>query len=85
MAKNSTLNKAKETKYDEFFTQLTDIEKELAHYKSHFENKVVFCNCDDPEYSNFWKYFSLNFDALKLKKLLATHFEREKQSYKLMM
>ena len=44
MAKNSTLNKAKETKYDEFFTQLTDIEKELAHYKSHFENKVVFCN-----------------------------------------
>lgn len=85
MAKNTTLKKAKAAKYDEFYTQITDIEKELAHYKEHFEGKTVFCNCDDPEWSNFWKYFSLNFDALKIKKLLATHFEREKQSYKLMM
>ena len=85
MAKNDNLHKAKEKKNDEFYTQLTDIEKELKHYKKHFENKVIFCNCDDPEWSNFWKYFSLNFDHLKLKKLIATHFEEKKQSYKLEM
>ena len=85
MAKNENLHKAKEKKNDEFYTQLTDIEKELKHYKKHFENKVIFCNCDDPEWSNFWKYFSLNFDHLKLKKLIATHFEEKKQSYKFEM
>lgn len=85
MAKNENLHKAKEKKNDEFYTQLTDIEKELKHYKKHFENKVIFCNCDDPEWSNFWKYFSLNFDHLKLKKLIVTHFEEKKQSYKLEM
>ena len=63
-------------KNDEFYTQLTDIEKELKHYKNHFVNKTVFCNCNDSEESNFWKYFSLNFDKLKLKKLIATRFEK---------
>src|SRR3989344_4647880 len=74
---------AKKSKKDEFYTQLPDIERELGHYKGHFKNKIVFCNCDDPEYSNFWKYFELNFKYLGLKKLIATHFETEKPSYKL--
>lgn len=85
MAKNANLHKAKDAKKDEFYTQLSDIEKELKHYKKHFEGKVFFCNCDDPEHSNFWQYFSLNFDELRLKKLIATHYDREKPSYKLEM
>ena len=85
MAKNGNLHHAKKEKNDEFYTQLTDIEKELKHYKHHFKDKVVFCNCDDPEYSNFWQYFSLNFEPLGLKKLISTHYEKEKQSYKLEM
>ena len=85
MAKNTNLHQAKDAKNDEFYTQLSDIEKELKHYKHHFQDKVVFCNCDDPEHSNFWQYFSLNFDELKLKKLIATHFDKEKPSYKLEM
>ena len=58
MAKNADLNKANQAKKDEFYTQLTDIEKEMRHYREHFRGKVVFCNCDDPEWSNFWRYFS---------------------------
>ena len=65
---NGNLKAAKAAKNDEFYTQLTDIEKELKHYKHHFKNKVVFCNCDDPEWSEFWNYFKLNFDELGLKK-----------------
>lgn len=80
---NKTLNKANATKNNEFYTQLTDIEKELSHYKEHFKGKIIFCNCDDPEESNFWKYFDLNFKFLGLKKLIATHFETEKPSYKI--
>ena len=80
---NRTLNKANAAKNDEFYTQLTDIEKELRHYKEHFKDKAIFCNCDDPEESNFWKYFALNFKFLGLKKLIATHFETEKPSYKI--
>lgn len=83
--KNANLHNAKNAKNDEFYTQLSDIEKELVYYKDHFKDKIVFCNCDDPEYSNFWKYFSLNFDHLHLKKLIATHYETDKQSYKLEM
>ena len=60
------------TKKDEFYTQLTDIEKELRYYKSHFKGKTVLCNCDDPFESNFFKYFVLNFNRLGLKKLIAT-------------
>lgn len=81
--KNKNLHNAKDLKKDEFYTQLADIEKEMGHYKDHFKNKTIFCNCDDPEESNFWKYFALNFEFLGLKKLIATHYEREKPSYKL--
>jgi hypothetical protein len=66
------LGQAKDAKKDEFYTQLTDIEKELKHYTEHFKNKVVFCNCDDPYESNFFKYFALNFNKLGLKRLIAT-------------
>lgn len=79
------LRKAQKDKKDEFYTSLTDIEKELKYYKKEFENKTVFLNCDDPEYSNFWKYFSMNFDHLKIKKVMATHYEAHKQSYYLTM
>ena len=71
---NKNLHNAKESKNDEFYTQLEDIEKELSHYRHHFESKVVFCNCDDPYESNFFKYFVLNFNTLKLKKLIATSY-----------
>lgn len=74
---NSNLNKAKKAKNDEFYTQLTDIENELMHYKQHFKDKIVLCNCDDPTWSAFWKYFHLNFAELGLKKLISTHYDRE--------
>jgi len=80
---NSNLTNAKTAKNDEFYTQLSDIEKELQHYKEHFKDKVVFCNCDDPEESNFWKYFSLNFDYLGLKKLVGVHYKTNESTYKL--
>lgn len=80
--KNASLSAAKREKNDEFYTQLTDIEKELRHYKDHFKGKVVFCNCDDPEWSNFWKYFTLNFHHLGLKKVVATHYAQGEPSYK---
>lgn len=85
MAKNANLNKAREVKNDEFYTQLSDIEAEIKHYKEYFKDKVVFCNCDDPEWSNFWKYFSMNFKHLGLKKLIATHYKKDEKSYKLEM
>lgn len=64
---NNNLHKAKDSKKDEYYTQLSDIEKELKHYKKHFKNKVVYCNCDDPRISNFFHYFSYNFEKLGLK------------------
>lgn len=75
--------KAKKVKNDEFYTLLSDIEEELKNYKDQFKGKIVFCNCDDPEYSNFWKYFYLNFKHLELKELVATHYDEEKSTYKL--
>ena len=72
MPGNKDLNSAKNAKKDEFYTQLTDIEKELRHYRKHFDGKTVLCNCDDPFESNFFKYFVLNFNRLRLKKLIAT-------------
>lgn len=72
MAKNADLGAAKTAKKDEFYTQLTDIEKEMRYYRKHFKGKTVFCNCDDPFESNFFKYFVLNFNRLGLKKLIAT-------------
>lgn len=73
----SNLHRAKKAKNDEFYTQLADIERELMRYREHLKGKVVFCNCDDPEWSNFWKYFSLNFEFLGLKKLIATHYRKD--------
>src|SRR6056297_425406 len=83
MSKNKNLHKARKAKDDEFYTRLTDIEKELAHYRSYFEGKSVLCNCDDPEASNFWKYFELNFDFLGLTGLTATHYDPDRPSYRL--
>lgn len=74
MAKKD-LFQAKDAKKDEFYTRLPDIEKELVHYRDYFRDKVVFCNCDDPYESNFFKYFALNFNALGLKKLIATCYD----------
>ena len=82
-ASNKNLQKANKEKNDEFYTQLNDINNELKHYKEHFKGKVVFCNCDDPRESNFFRYFALNFEKLGLKKLITTHFEQNKPSYKL--
>lgn len=75
---NSDLRNANKDKKHEFYTQLSDIEKELKNYKSEFENKIVFCNCDDPFESNFFKYFALNFNTLKLKKLICTCYNGSK-------
>ena len=69
---NKNLNAAKVAKKDEFYTQLSDIERELQHYWQHFRGKVVLCNCDDPYESNFFKYFALRFNQLGLKKLICT-------------
>ena len=80
---NKNLHKAKTAKNDEFYTQLSDIENELKNYKNQFKNKIVFCNCDDPKESNFWKYFALNFHVLELKKLISTHFDQKSPTYKL--
>lgn len=73
--KNASLGAAKAGKKDEFYTQLSDIEKELVYYREYFRDKIVFCNCDDPYESNFFKYFALNFNALGLKKLIATCYD----------
>lgn len=75
--KNTDLHKAKKRKKDEFYTQLTDIERELKHYKKHFKDKVVYCNCDDPRISNFFHYFSYNFEKLGLKKLITTCYRNQ--------
>ena len=72
---NRNLHDAKQAKEDEFYTQLADIERELRHYKHHFRGKVVYLNCDDPRVSNFFRYFSLNFEKLGLKKLIATCYK----------
>ena len=71
------LNKAKKNKEDEFYTQLNDINKELQNYKSHFKDKIVYCNCDDPRISNFFNYFALNFEHLGLKKLVTTCYKNQ--------
>lgn len=81
MAGNSILSNAKSEKKDEFYTQLADIEKEMRHYKKHFKDKTVFCNCDDPYESNFFKYFALNFNSLGLKKLIATCYASSPIAY----
>jgi len=76
-ATNELLQKAKKSKSDEFYTQLSDIESELQHYKSHFKDKVVFCNCDDPRISNFFNYFASNFNELGLKKIITACYSEQ--------
>lgn len=71
---NQNLNAAKSAKNDEFYTQLSDIENELQYYKQHFKDKTVYCNCDNPKYSQFYKYFKDNFDKLGLKKLICSYY-----------
>lgn len=73
--KNKNLHQAKKAKNDEFYTQLSDVEKELRHYREHFKDKVVFCNCDDARESAFFKYFSSNFEFLGLKRLITVGYQ----------
>ena len=74
---NNNLHKAKTGKNDEFYTQTTDIEKEIKHYKAHFKGKTVLCNCDDPRVSSFFEYFSKNFEKLELKKLITVCYKNQ--------
>ena len=76
-SQNRNLTNAKKNKKDEFYTQLTDIENELRHYKKHFKDKVIYCNCDDPRVSNFFHYFSYRFEQLGIKKLIATCYKNQ--------
>lgn len=78
---NNDLHLAKKKRLDEFYTKMEDIEVEMGYYRNHFQQKSIFCNCDDPEYSNFWKYFKLNFDFFNLKRLISTHYEKKNPSY----
>ena len=77
MGTNAALRKADKAKEDEFYTQLSDIEKELSHYKEHFYGKTILCNCDDPRISNFFKYFALNFNEFGLKKIISTCYKNQ--------
>lgn len=84
MAKNADLSNAKNAKKDEFYTQLEDINAEMVHYEKQFKGKTVLMNCDDPTWSNFWRYFHIEFERLGLKKIIATHYEYgEVASYKM--
>jgi hypothetical protein len=76
-AQNSSFQAAKAAKEDEFYTQLADIERELKHYRAHFQGKVVYCNCDDPRVSDFFHYFTYKFEELGLKKLIATCYKSQ--------
>ncbi|MCY3988027.1 MAG: adenine-specific methyltransferase EcoRI family protein [Gammaproteobacteria bacterium] len=77
MSLNKNLREARRQKNDEFYTQLSDIENELRHYKDYFRDKVVYCNCDDPRVSNFFHYFSHNFEHLGLKKLITACYKNQ--------
>lgn len=83
MAANANLHKAKNAKNDEFYTQLMDVAEELKYYKACLRDKIVFCNCDDPMWSAFWKYFHLNFAKLGLQKLISTHYDKNESTYKM--
>ena len=79
--KSDELRNARKEKKDEFYTQLSDIEVEIKYYKEYFKGKIVFCNCDDPYESNFFKYFAMNFNHLGLKKLIATSYDNSPVAY----
>lgn len=83
MSKNKNLHSAKKEKNDEFYTLYEDVEKEVEEYKDQLKDKIIFCNCDDPESSNFWKYLSNNFEYYGLKKLISSHYDPNGNSYKL--
>ena len=82
MVKNKNLNDSKKRKNDEFYTLLPDIETELQHYKNRFRGKTIYCNCDNPEFSNFWKYFQIHFKEFGIRKLIATYYDSGKPTYK---
>lgn len=82
MSNNNNLHTAKKQKNDEFYTQLSDIEKELQYYTEHLENKIIYCNCDDYSISNFVKYFKDNFNTLKLARIIATNKDNGTGAYK---
>ena len=82
-ALNSNLHKARKNKNDEFYTKNTDIERELKHYRDKFRDKVVYCNCDDPVTSEFYRYFHLNFHFFGMKRLISTHYDRHQSTYAL--
>ena len=77
MSQNTNLADARRDQKDEFYTQRTDIEDEMKHYKKHFHGKVIYCNCDDPRISNFFRYFSYGFEHLELKKLVTTCYKSQ--------
>lgn len=81
MTSKDILARAKYNKHDEFYTLYKDVEKELSYYTNHFKDKIVYCNCDNPKYSNFWKYFYNNFNRLHLKKLIATYYNPNGNAY----
>lgn len=85
MSGNKNLHDAMKAKQDEFYTQKADIERELVHYKAHFKDKIVYCNCDDPKdgpnASEFWQFFVRNFNDWQLKKLIATHYEPDETTF----
>ena len=80
---SANLHRARGAKNDEFYTRFTDVSKELVHYEQHFKDKIVYCNCDDPTWSAFWKYFHLIFDELGLKKLISTHYDKNNPTYRM--
>lgn len=83
MSKHSNLSAAKDARFDELYTNLNEIENELKYYKSQFKDKVVYCNCDDGTWSEFWHFFHLNFKEYGLKKLIATHYDKNDTTYKM--
>ena len=80
MSNNKNLQRARESPNDEFYTFYKDVELEMEHYKKYFVDKIVYCNCDDIN-SNFWKYFYNNYHKLQLKKLIASHYDKDKSSF----
>lgn len=82
-SKNKNMNAAKINKNDEFYTQFSDINNEVMKYKDQFKDKIIYLNCDDPEESNFFKFFAMNFNFFKLKKLISTHYHDTEPTYKL--
>lgn len=79
----ANLDKARAAKNDEFYTKLEDVSKELVNYTKYFKDKIVYCNCDDPKRSAFWRYFHLNFDELGLRKLISTHYDKTEPTYRM--